>query len=307
VVDPDAITKVESEVYTGFSISVRAPRIVKDASAPGGRIVGGMIPETSLVDRPCLSTAKFLLAKSAGGAPEELEPIELAGYCLTKADDTAVMDTEGDVDGGAVDEVDLISIARAALNQWLAQEAAEVVDGKGGRFVVRLICSVLEDLDWAEEADIYDDAQAAIDAVKALLTTPAEEADVNLNKIASLTKAATADDATDTDKAAVAELRKALGIDDLDTKITAEVTKAASAEDLEKVALRLAKVETTAMTNGPVRVPALMDAARATARDQAINKAAEYRAKAGAVTDRDTAAAYLQMAREVEATITTTV
>jgi carboxylesterase type B len=172
---------------------------------------------------------------------------------------------------------------------------------------VRLICNALEDLDWAEEADIYDDAQAAIEAVKALLTTrPRRQKTMNLNKIATLTKAATADDASETDKAAVAELRKALGIDDLDTKITAEVTKAASAEDLEKVALRLAKVETTAMTNGPVRVPALMpDTAKAAARDDALNKAPSIRAKAARSRTASTAAAYMQMAREVEATIPT--
>jgi hypothetical protein len=227
VVDAEACNKVEHEVYTGYSITVRNPRIIKDASAPNGRIVGGMIPEISLVDRPCLPSAKFLTCKALGGAPGELEPISIDGYLLIK--DAGEMDTAGSVetDPTEADEVDLIAIARDALSQWLAQEASEVAEGTGGRLVVRLICDVLADLDWAEEADMYDDAEAAMAAVKALLTTPAQEAeDVNLNKLATLTKAATAADASDDDKAAVAELRKALGIDDLDTKITAEVTKA---------------------------------------------------------------------------------
>lgn len=65
IVDPIAQTKVEKKVYRGYSIGIKDPRVVKDAAAPGGRIVGGTIVEVSLVDRPCNPVATLALAKAA--------------------------------------------------------------------------------------------------------------------------------------------------------------------------------------------------------------------------------------------------
>ena len=292
IVDTEACNKVETDVYTGYSISVRGPRIVKDASAPGGRIVGGMIPETSIVDRPCLTSAKFLLAKSVDGAPDELEPRQLAGYFLTKdVSMTGADPAPGDPATGDEDEVDLQAIARDALSQWLASEAAEVAAGTGGSFVVSLICDLLANLDWAVEADAYDDASAALEAVKTVLTTPQEAEMINLSSIATLTKAATAADATEDDKVAVAELRKALGIDDLDTKIASELTKTATAEDLAKVAERLVKVETTVTTVGPTRVTTQQDEARSAQTTALLSKALGFEQQARQVETYDPALA----------------
>lgn len=67
VVDKEAATKVEEGVYTGYSIGIKGARVVKDAAAPGGRIVDGQIVEVSLVDRPANPSAKIEIAKTIKG------------------------------------------------------------------------------------------------------------------------------------------------------------------------------------------------------------------------------------------------
>lgn len=89
IVDPVAIAKVDAQVYKGFSIGIAKPRTIDDASAPGGRIVGGTIVEVSLVDRPCNPTATMGIAKAFGAA---LAPVEWAGEVVGKAD----VDTPGE-------------------------------------------------------------------------------------------------------------------------------------------------------------------------------------------------------------------
>lgn len=65
VVDPVSAKKVEAGVLKGYSIGIKTPKVIKDATAPGGRIVGGRIVEVSLVDRPCNPTCTLTLAKAA--------------------------------------------------------------------------------------------------------------------------------------------------------------------------------------------------------------------------------------------------
>lgn len=65
VVDPVSARKVEAGVLKGYSIGIKNPQVIKDAAAPGGRIIGGQIVEVSLVDRPCNPTCTLTLAKAA--------------------------------------------------------------------------------------------------------------------------------------------------------------------------------------------------------------------------------------------------
>jgi hypothetical protein len=65
VIDPVSAKKVEAGVLKGYSIGISAPKVIKDAKAPGGRIVDGSIVEVSLVDRPCNPTAMLMLSKAA--------------------------------------------------------------------------------------------------------------------------------------------------------------------------------------------------------------------------------------------------
>ena len=67
VVDPLAVKKVKTQVYRGFSVGIKAPRVVRDNKAANGRIIDGSIIEVSLVDRPANPNAKLILAKSVNG------------------------------------------------------------------------------------------------------------------------------------------------------------------------------------------------------------------------------------------------
>lgn len=72
VVDDNTARKVEKGVLKGYSIGIKGARIVKDAAAPGGRIVGGQIVEVSLVDRPANPTCVAEIAKSVNGGELEI-------------------------------------------------------------------------------------------------------------------------------------------------------------------------------------------------------------------------------------------
>ena len=100
VVEPTAKRLVDEGVLQAYSIGIMNPKIIRDAAAKGGRIVGGTIHEVSLVDRPANANCKFSLVKSAGGAAggSAVEVAEWTGLddALTKAgkapndhDDTA--------------------------------------------------------------------------------------------------------------------------------------------------------------------------------------------------------------------------
>lgn len=89
VVDAGSRAKVERGVLKGYSIGIKNARVVKDASAPGGRIVGGEIVEISLVDRPCNPTATMAIAKSADGA---LVPVDVAGELVMDLSKAVIVD-----------------------------------------------------------------------------------------------------------------------------------------------------------------------------------------------------------------------
>jgi hypothetical protein len=63
VVDTNAVNLVTNGVLQAYSVGISNARIVKDASAPGGRIVGGTFVEVSLVDRPANAACKVDLVE----------------------------------------------------------------------------------------------------------------------------------------------------------------------------------------------------------------------------------------------------
>ena len=74
VVDSNSARKVERGVLKGYSIGIRNPRVVKDTTAPGGRIIDGQIVEVSLVDRPANPTCQLTLAKALKPGPMTVAP-----------------------------------------------------------------------------------------------------------------------------------------------------------------------------------------------------------------------------------------
>ena len=298
VVDPGSVAKVDAGVLKGYSIGIRNPKIVKDAAAPGGRITGGTIVEVSLVDRPANPTCTLMLAKAAKDG--KLELVKDLGMGM------------GDVTGGAdpVDEaaeVSLIVQVRDALTALLVGEAAELAAG-GEAGPVWILLQLLDDLTWFETADAYADAAAMVAAMKAALTTSKEDI-VKLSTVAELVKAATADGAPAEDLAAVTELRKALGIDDVIETATKSATdaeaKASAAEetvkglaaDLAKARAELDAVKEMAAPGSPVRVRTEVDRAVA---DHA-EKAAHYEALADRITDPKLREGYQKLAAQTRA------
>ncbi|MDI3341271.1 MAG: hypothetical protein QJR03_12150 [Sphaerobacter sp.] len=89
IVDDDAWKKVAEGVYKGFSIGVKHPVIVKDASAPNGLIKGGTIVEVSLVDRPANPECVLTVAKAADGEwqPGEGATVEKAVWSTAYIND----------------------------------------------------------------------------------------------------------------------------------------------------------------------------------------------------------------------------
>ena len=80
VVDPLSVKKVEAGVLKGFSIGIKAPRVVRDQKAANGRIIDGQIIEVSLVDRPANPSAKLIMAKSVTGESTLVQVEELHEY-----------------------------------------------------------------------------------------------------------------------------------------------------------------------------------------------------------------------------------
>jgi hypothetical protein len=98
VVDPVSVKKVETGVLKGFSIGIRAPRVVRDTKAVNGRIIDGQIVEVSLVDRPANPNCQLLLAKSVEG---ETSLVKVEELVETTIEEKEMHETETPVNGEA--------------------------------------------------------------------------------------------------------------------------------------------------------------------------------------------------------------
>jgi hypothetical protein len=87
VVDPVSVKKVETGVLKGFSIGIRAPRIIRDNKAANGRIIDGQIVEISLVDRPANPNAKLVLAKSVESEESLVKVEEMIETSVEKSEE----------------------------------------------------------------------------------------------------------------------------------------------------------------------------------------------------------------------------
>jgi hypothetical protein len=151
VVDPIAVKKVEARVYTGFSIGIKSPRVVRDAKAVNGRIIDGQIIEVSLVDRPANPSAKLILAKSIEGETSLVQVEELHEYSAPLPSEIAkaVKTQKGSkmetikqitelaksltpIDSAKFDKT-LFDNARRALAELIAAEALEMTEGHDER------------------------------------------------------------------------------------------------------------------------------------------------------------------------------
>jgi hypothetical protein len=132
VVDPLSIIKIDEEILSGWSVGIKGARVVKDATAPNGRIVGGEIVEVSLVDHPANENCKVALVKAAKNgklADVEQEVIEkIAAADETKLAGTDTEKTVVQVTVWADDDVQVTGDAANPLEGTEAEPEAARVD-----------------------------------------------------------------------------------------------------------------------------------------------------------------------------------
>jgi len=140
VVDPVSVKKVEAGVLKGFSIGIKAPRVVRDQKAANGRIIDGQIIEISLVDRPANPNAKLIMAKSVEGESSLVQVEELHEYSaplpsdLAKSSKPSRTNIVESIKAIKPDSVKFnqtaFDNARSAVAQLIQVEAAELGSGE---------------------------------------------------------------------------------------------------------------------------------------------------------------------------------
>lgn len=131
IVDPAAVKKVEEGVLSGYSVGIKNARVVRDADAPGGRIVDGTMVECSLVDYPAAEVGKFTIAKAA-------DPDEDTGAIAPTVDELVAVDASLTTDpkledgaGAAPVATDAEADKAAALKQPAEPKATVSTSGAG--------------------------------------------------------------------------------------------------------------------------------------------------------------------------------
>ena len=272
VVDPISVKKVETGVLKGYSIGIRNAKVIKDAAAPGGRIVGGQIVEVSLVDRPANPTCQLMLAKAVKGG--DLAPVE------------TLIEKEAPVAEETQDEA--ITEGLAAIEQEPAPVVAPVVDEEPAPVVV-------DDVDAADKAVSTSPTVTTITTL--LKSATADELAVIYKTLKPKKDKHKGDKSEKTDKAAKADTSKSV--------LTAEVEKQASAiealtGELAEVKSRLEKVEAMPVEGGPTLVRAEKDAQAAAELDAKAVQAADFRMKAAAIADPKLREGYLLLAEGLD-------
>lgn len=321
VVDPVSARKVEKGVLRGYSIGIRAPQVVKDATAPGGRIVGGTVVEVSLVDRPANPTCTLTLTKALKPGPQGGQQVDaerrlikveelhdragepLAAYKALGFDLVAVR--KGDEAGDIADAQQAIAIIAGLIQS----EAVELADGQASEACdIDLLLQAVRALEWFIARENQEDSPMAVtvglsadaDATK-LAADQAAELEKAKKKPAFLENDDDADsdsdddaDASDDDADSDTPPKKKTS---KSTDLT-ELVKAAVAEAVAPIQAQLAKAMSAPALGGPVLTRTQRDTTKAAAREGLLVKATERENTALALhgASRD---AYLAEAREL--------
>ncbi|GAA1030786.1 MULTISPECIES: hypothetical protein [Amycolatopsis] len=314
VVDKGSAEKVEKKVLKGYSIGISNPRVIKDAAAPGGRIVDGQIVEVSLVDRPCNPTALLSLAKAAKpGATMKAFAFD-AERMLVKVEDFE--ERPDDREAGAtkaaepepVDAKAIVARYKASHPDVVKASPAQDIAGAQAAIaaIAQLIISEAGDLatgDLGEACDIQD-LLCAIDALRWFICGEAAEAadeavEDEPDEAVTITIPLSAE--PDSPKSPEPAATKADGPDltELVKQAVAEAMKD-SQERVKALESELAKVSALPRPGGPVLTRTAGDTEKAAARDELVAEVAKYRALAGEITDPLTRDGYLKLAAAAE-------
>ena len=189
VVDPVSVKKVETGVLKGFSIGIRAPRVVRDQKAANGRIIDGQIVEISLVDRPANPNAKLMLAKSVEGEAtlvqvEELTEIKKHGdHDQSDHNPTGGGGSSSDKKDGSREPSADTQKNISNLNVDLRGVASDVDDAasedKSIRSASVQIDTAMEHIDSAENAKTADEAKDQLDMAERNLSNAVSVLEAN--------------------------------------------------------------------------------------------------------------------------------
>lgn len=293
VVDPVSARKVEKGVLKGFSIGIRSPRVVKDAAAPGGRIVGGTVCETSLVDRPANPTCMLVLAKMAKPGPTHEAEISKGLVHVEELHDPAgeLLDRLEK----ALQGFDLVAVQKGNSKAQIkdARKAIALLAG-----VVQAEAACLADGSVTAACDI-DLVMGAIHAIEYFVSREKEAAmaHVELSETPDATKAAApeapaapvekaaapaapAAPVTETPPSAAEKAAEGESTTPEKTPDLTELVKAAVAEAMAPLEAELAKAMAAPQAGGPVLTRTQQDVSKAAAREDLLTKAAHYEATA---------------------------
>lgn len=307
VVDGNSVKKVESGVLKGFSIGIRAPRVVKDNKAIGGRIVDGQIVEVSLVDRPANPNCTLSLAKAINGEltqTEELvetKAIKPATEESSPEESTAVKAIE---ESTAEETHEESTVAKAADEATEMTGTEESTASKAMDEETKMCdkCNKeMKDCKCAEGG--YSATEKADAPAEESSQKPGEESSQEIGEESSREGgvAGVAGKSIDIDSLqdAVQRIEKQLAI--LVDAHTEAIAKAQDTEGIAKavtaVTERLSVVEKAASSNGPARMAVHKPVEKI---NENLVKAAHYREKAMSTSDPKLAEGYSLLAEELE-------
>jgi len=208
VVDPVSVKKVESGVLKGFSIGIKAPRVVRDQKAANGRIIDGQIVEVSLVDRPANPNAKLMLAKSVEG---ETSLVKVEEYTEKDKSMLAEVIKELHADSAKFDQASY-DAARKALAQLIIAEATEMADTDSDeRDDIDTLLSALKHLFNFKDGEVEEGETLATDASMLNLSADATSKDCDCDGCAACQADGGCDD--DICKGCTKTAAKSAGID----------------------------------------------------------------------------------------------
>jgi hypothetical protein len=325
VVDPLAAKKVETGVYQGFSIGIKAPRVIQDSKAANGRIVDGQIIEVSLVDRPANPSAKLILAKAIEGETSLVQVEELHEYKAplpsevakmttkgsnmeneneVKDDSVAPMNGESKVVPSREEMVERYAAARKALDDITMEcksygyddvdkqygETAEEETAEGPNVSAETAQEEVQ-----ETKAVSDDADSEREEEVGEKSDDEEEksehADEEKKKVSE-------DDESEDDKAVKAIVEKAVksAMKSVEAEIASlRAEKESAVEKSVKLETELATALTKTVAGGPKRTATKMSDA---AQNDLLVKAATYKSKADATTDPVLAKGYRELAND---------
>jgi hypothetical protein len=305
VVDPVSVKKVETGVLKGFSIGIRAPRVVRDNKAANGRIIDGQIVEVSLVDRPANPNAKLMLAKSNG-----TEVVQMEQFIEKQEEETPVATTEPTevIEAEVVEaETAAVEAEEAKADMPSKEDALKALEELRENLMAHeKMCKELGYLEEEDDKALEPVGESAEEETEEGSKPEAAEEEV---EEAEGKKTAEGENAEEAKENSVEETEQPALDDDVIDAIVDKAVKSATAtvrneiksykEEINKLQAELATAKNKAVGSGPKRAvvskPAILEF------NEFSRIAEQYRAKAADTTDNQLALGYRELAAEFEA------